>query len=154
MPCRSLASFRSQSRYCCVILRILLDLTSHIPRGRNISCWVFNLPRRYARGLGYLLNSRGRIILTCFLYVRFRHITATMCFHSRCGPRICCCTIRCSTIGLIMCKLYLVLFFCQLPVDEFRHAVVCLLIDVAVLAPFLGHLPTVMVYHYPSSVWI
>ena len=106
MPCRSLASFLSHDRYCSDILRSLLDRTSHMPNGFNISCCVFNLPRRYASGFGYLLKSFGNIILTCFLYVRLRHITATMCFHFLCGARICCCTIRSSTIVLIILQLY------------------------------------------------
>ena len=106
MPCRSLASFLSHVRYCSVIFLILFDLTCHMPSGLSNSCCVFNLPRRYDFGLGYLANNFGNTILTCLRYVRFKHMTATMCFHCLCGPLICCWTIKSSCIGLIIQQLY------------------------------------------------
>ena len=44
--------------------------------------------------------------------------------------------------------------FCQLLVDELGHSVVGLLENVGVLAPLFWHLPTIVIYHYPSCVRI
>ena len=51
-------------------------------------------------------------------------------------------------------KKVLVILLIQLLVDELGHAVIGLLEYVAVLFPFLRHLPTIVVYHDPSGVGV
>ena len=47
-------------------------------------------------GLGYFSNNLGKTCLTCFLFVRFKHMTPTICCHTFIT---CCCTMRSSRIG-------------------------------------------------------